>query len=198
MYRLFFLLPILFFSCRINYEEVSVVDKLPSHISTIEITNGIYDEIKKGIVIHHIAAKSLRVYSGPERVQLDDARIINRSDSDAKVELYGISRFAEYNRENRNAIIKDGIRAFYFPEKTNVIAQELYWKDSDRTLKSKEDDLVDIQKEDGSYLKGKSLVIDMKYKQISYEKVAEGLFSNKKNNQKEEVLINRDEESKVE
>ena len=165
-------LPALLYSCRLDTEALTTIDTLAKDIPNIVITGVAYQELEDNQLTQEVYADEFRVFSRDGLVEVRNGRV--QTYRDAQEQISGNASWARYNRRTEDSDVDGPIELYYYPEKTRILAQKLYWVRSERRLRSEPGSLVEIEQEDGTQFQGRDLIVDMSTKTVSYTKDVEG------------------------
>ena len=168
----FVCLSALLYSCRLDTEALTTVDKLAKDIPNIVISGVVYRELENNQLTQEVYADEFRVFSREGLVEVGDGRV--ETYRDGKKQIAGSASWAQYNQRTEDSNVNGPIEVYYYPEKTRILAQKLYWVRSERVLRSEPESLVQIEQEDGTHFQGRDLVVDMSTKTLSYSKDVKG------------------------
>lgn len=158
--------------CRLDTEALTTVDTLAKDIPNIVITEVEYKELENSLLTQEVYAQEFRIFSRDGLVEVRGGRVQTYREGEAQIS--GNASWARYNQRTEDSDVDGPIEVYYYPEKTRILAQKLYWVRSERTLRSEPGSLVEIEQEDGTRFQGRDLVVDMSTKTVSYNRDVEG------------------------
>ena len=171
----FVALPILLYlaGCSLDYDSVLPGDGQPDSIPSIALyeaqfiivrTSGSRLEVTAG-TIELFSKRDFQVFTDASFVELDsDETLVNRGTADQVVYFYN----------SGNVELKGNVEFYSSEQQATIFAENIIWKDEERTLTSGADDRIEVIKESGDRLSGRGLHADMRRRTIELAEEVNG------------------------
>jgi len=162
-------------SCSLDYRGANLSETLSEEIPDSIIFNFTHTEVQQGVKLYEIKAGEARAYTEKKETHLYEVSF-TEYDRDGKVRTKGTADFARFYTETEDAFLQGDLN-FYSTDNESVIkAEELNWNSDTQQLKSGAQGTVEIQKDDGSTLRGQDFEADFKYRLIRYGDLQQGTY----------------------
>lgn len=164
------------FSCRLNTDEYIFVDKLEQGVPNIIFFNIHLENRTDEKLTEEIEAEKFQVYSSEDIVEAFKSRFTLFGQK-GEPRLKGEAGYTRYNRSSEDMEIRDGAKLYFHGDETSITAEDLFWKNKNKLLGSKEGNVIEMTKSDGSVFKGRGFSADFRSKTIQYTGGAEGVIA---------------------
>ncbi len=89
----------------------------------------------------------------------------------------GWADLATYHIDSENAEIEGNLRLYSAKEETTLTASDLSWDKDSRTLRSTEDGVVRLKRDDGSEMSGRGFEADFRHREIRFGSDVTGVMT---------------------
>ncbi len=175
----------LLIGCSLDYREGEEGTKLAESVPDLVFRNFVHTSVNGEKILFQLEAERAEMFNQKQITVLTKARFIEYDDAGA-VALEGRAGSAVYHTDTENADLTGGVSGYSVSDKVSFSAAALYWQKDDRLLKSRGNEIVRIEKDDGSYIEGAFFTVDVARKSLTFNAAVRGRYrydENKANNQ---------------
>ena len=104
-------------------------------------------------LVFQIEAERAQMYNQKKITVLTKVRFVEYDDAGG-VSVDGQAGSAVYHTDTENADLSGGVSGYSAADKVKFFADSLFWEKDDRLLKSQGNEIVRIDKDDGSFIEG--------------------------------------------
>lgn len=164
---------VLLAGCSLEYDMVdeSADDGRPE----IELRNLSHTVVRSNRIQLRVFSAYSRTYQSQNRQVLNDVYFWEYG-TDGEIASEGRSDSAEVFLETEDIVFEGNIQLYSHVEEAGVNADFLEWSGEERQLQGRDGELVEIERDDGSVIRGSGFLADMRRRSIVFTQNIEGTF----------------------
>jgi LPS export ABC transporter protein LptC len=169
-------------ACSFDYgEETSANEDLPD----IVMGDVEYVRVRDGDPVVRFRAQSAERYENRQTMELQNFSFEQFYDHGAAVNATGQAGNALVQLDSGNLQLEKSIILAVESEDITIETDNLSWQDEKRILAGKEDDLVDIQRSDGTVFSGRGFTADARNRTWTFSGSVDGIYIDKDEDKEE-------------
>jgi len=161
--------------CSLNYEEAALEEQTSASIPDTVASNVIHRVNRDGRLSMQMEAARAETYNSTNTTVLTDAHFVEYDDKGKKA-TEGSAHRVVFHSDTENAEISGSVRVHSASEKGSVAAESLSWVKKIRKLSAAPDEMVLIQKDDGTYISGTGFTGDFQARQVTFSGPVRGRY----------------------
>ncbi|MBN2441607.1 MAG: LPS export ABC transporter periplasmic protein LptC [Spirochaetales bacterium] len=163
-------------SCSLDYSSANVADDLSERIPETIFINFSQVQVKAGKITNKLEATRAESYTKKKEMVLENVQFLEYDESEEVITEGKADRAILYT-ETDDADMFGNIFFYSHTEKTAIYADTLFWKDKEQKLLAEPDEIVNLKKDDGSFLNGKGFSTDFRLREIIFTKSVRGSYT---------------------
>jgi LPS export ABC transporter protein LptC len=167
VYILFIPVFLFFAGCSLDYksafESEKLAEKIPETI-LINFKHIVVDDNKK---VFQIEAERAMIFKKNKLTSLTNVHFYEY-DYEGNIVTEGWADNARFFRDTENAEIWGDVYFYSAKEGAEIYTPSLTWEKETKILQSKPEELVRINKDDGSFIQGRGFMADLRRKSVSF------------------------------
>jgi LPS export ABC transporter protein LptC len=164
---IFILLSFFILGCSLDYRGAFESEKLQEQIPDTILINFKHIVVEDNKKLFQIEAKQAMIFNKTKETVLKDVHFLEY-DKNGQVVTEGLADNARFHSDTENAEIWGAVYFYSAREGAELTTASLSWEKESRILKAGPEDLVKINKDDGSFIQGKGFIADMRRKSVSF------------------------------
>ncbi|MBN2352299.1 MAG: LPS export ABC transporter periplasmic protein LptC [Spirochaetales bacterium] len=161
--------------CSLDYKEGEEGTELEESVPDLVFKNFVHTAVNGQKMVFQLEAERAQMYNRKKTTVLTKVRFVEYDDAGA-VAIDGRAGSAVYHTDTENADLSGGVYGYSTADKVSFSAASLFWKKDDRLLQSKGNEVVRIEKDDGSYIEGRHFTIDAARKTLTFTAAVHGRY----------------------
>ncbi len=176
-FKLFILIPaiVLTVSCSIDYGDTGKEEEIGDNIPDTIISNFSYTSVDNGNIVFRISSLRAQNFSIKKETTLSGV-VFREYNRKGEIITEGESEKGVIYTESDDAELTGSIRIYSAPNETEIIADYLFWNDSEKTLSGAGDGFVKMIRDSGTEISGRGFEGDIKTRLFTFEKDVNGLY----------------------
>ncbi len=154
-------------SCSLDYRSEFESEKLKEQIPDTILINFKHIVVEDNKKIFQIEAKQAMIFNKNRETVLKDIHFME-FDKTGEIVTEGFADNARFHSDTENAEIWGSVYFYSAREGAGLTTDSLSWDKDSRVLKADPEDLVRIDKDDGSFIQGKGFMADMRRKSVLF------------------------------
>jgi LPS export ABC transporter protein LptC len=161
--------------CSLNYSEGEEGGELSDAVPDLVFNKFVHTAVDGEKLVFQLEAEKAQLFNKKKTTVLTNVRFVEYDDAGA-VSIEGRAGGAVYYNDSENADLSGGVSGWSAADKVSFQAEALFWKKDDRLLQSKGNEIVRIEKDDGSYIEGMYFTIDAARKSLTFDAAVRGRY----------------------
>ena len=158
-------------ACSLNYNTVS--EETPDDVPSIALYDADFTVVRTTGSRLEVSAAKIEIFSSLNRQIFADASFLELDD-DAEIMNRGTADHVTYFIDSGDVELKGSVEFYSNEQEATVFAENITWKDEERTLSSGLADRIEVIKESGDLLSGFGLHADMRRRTIELAEEVRG------------------------
>ena len=162
------LIPLLFavlLGCSLDYADAIVEEDLSETVPDTVLFDIVHSVVRGGVVVVTLEADRGESYGAKHETSLYGVRF-REYDGQGELITEGQAEQASYRSDTENAEMSGSISFRSIGEGVKFQAEYLYWEMENRRLTSRPEELVTIERDNGTFIEGKGFEADFQRKVI--------------------------------
>ena len=165
---------VLLSACSFEYtDDGASPEALLEHLPDTEFTDVTHTVVRDGRVVAEIRAQQVRNFGRQGRSVLEEVSYAEYDGAGNQVTTGSADR-AVYYLERADAELAGAIRLRSESQDVRLEAEVLHWEDERRRLSSDPDEMTEIWRDDGTWISGAGLEVDVRSKTIRFSGIVSG------------------------
>lgn len=165
-------LPLLL-ACSFEYNEDVEVDAKDAALPDVSLTQSRQVFYRDGTLSLVLEAQLVESFNSEQRQNLQGI-LVESYDDQGELVFSGSANEAELNTVNDDVELRGNIRIRYVPEMVTIEAQYFFWDAELEQLTAAQDELVTIQRDDGTIFNGRGLVVYSAERRLEFTEESSG------------------------
>ena len=161
--------------CSLEYGDARVAESVPDSFPTAAIRGFSHTVVRQGRMQFNVTADRALRYDDDGEQHLFGAEF-EEVDAEGEVVARGRADFARYFDESEDVEMLGDIEFYSEVENARVLASYLFWDREERLLLGGRDDLVRVEREDGTSLQGYGFHSNMRTRELGFEREVSGRY----------------------
>ena len=154
--------------CSLEYGDARVAETVPDSLPTASIRDFSHTVVRQGRKQFNVTAERAFRFDDDGEQHLYGAEF-EEVNAEGEVVARGRADFARYFDDSEDVEMLGNVEFFSEVEDARVIASYLFWDREERLLLGDRDDLVRVEREDGTNLQGYGFHSDMRTRELGFE-----------------------------
>ena len=170
------LLPTIFLlSCSMDYSDAQVAEEIGENTPNSIIENFSYTSVDNGDILFRIYAEKAENYSTKKETILKKV-VFQEYNSNTEMVSEGTAEKGVIYTESDDAELTGSLIIYSASNEAEIIADYLYWDDSEKLLTGSENGSVRMLKDSGTEISGKGFLGDLKTKKFIFKENVNGIY----------------------
>lgn len=162
-----------FAGCSMDYEQSVVAEERPEDVPETVMIEATFTVVRTGSRLFSIEAARAETY--PERGErVFTALSFQEIAADGTLLTRGTADHAVFETESENVELSGAVEFFSETEEAGISTPYLFWNDEERILTAREDDLVRVERTNGSVIEGTGFSSDLRLKVVTFSGRVQG------------------------
>jgi LPS export ABC transporter protein LptC len=169
---LVFIAALTLLTCSFDYGAVQAEGDRPDII----MENIEYVRVRGGNLLARFQAEYAEQWEERQMMGLRDFSFEQMEDRGETVNVEGTAGAAEVQLDSGDILLFDGVKIRIESEDLTIHASEIEWIDNDKALFGREDDIVEVQRSDGTSFTGRGFSAEIRSRTWAFSGEAQGIF----------------------
>jgi LPS export ABC transporter protein LptC len=161
------ILILLFWGCSLDYKAGAESEKLEEQIPDTILINFKHVIVENNKKVFQIEAEEALIFNKNKVTLLKGIHFLEY-DKTGNIITEGKADNARFHTDTENAEIWGSVYCYSVKEGAEIYTPSLSWEKETRILKAEPEELVRINKDDGSFIQGRGFMADLRRKSLSY------------------------------
>lgn len=153
--------------CSLDYKGAFESEKLEEQIPDTVLINFKHIVVDDNKKVFQIEAEVAMIFKKNQLTSLTKVHFYEY-DYEGKIVTEGWADNARFFRDSENAEIWGNVYFYSAKEGAEIFTPSLTWEKETKILQSKPEELVKINKDDGSFIQGRGFMADLRRKSVSF------------------------------
>ncbi len=164
---------LLYSSCSIDYDSGRLASELSEDTPDTVLYNLEQRIIRDGHERFRIVAARVETFVGQQKRYLYEVAFVE-FDAEGNILTEGTADFGEFETDTENFAMTGSLRFYSAAEDAWLTAERLAWDTESRLLQSSPEDLVTIDRGDGTFVQGRGFRADMARNRLEFNRGVSG------------------------
>lgn len=165
-------------ACSFDYEGATVAEELSEEVASSVLIDFSQTVVREGHPVLVMEAEDARTFEESQTVVLTGAHF-KELDRNGAILVEGWAEKAIYHTDTENAEIEGRVKLYSAKEETTLTASDLSWDKESRVLRSTQDGVVRLERDDGSEISGRAFVANFRHREIRFGSDVKGVVTDK-------------------
>ncbi|MFO7849991.1 MAG: LPS export ABC transporter periplasmic protein LptC [Spirochaetia bacterium] len=170
--------------CSFDYRDTRLSESLSDDVPDSVFSEYIHTSVRKGKPAFEVAAETSEIFHNNNEALLSEVSF-REFDSEEQVVSEGVANNAIVFTQSDNVELTGAISFTHRPEDFDIEAEYLYWNNEERSLESRQEEIVSIRRKGGSTISGRGFSSSGAYRRVQFDGEVEGNYAEADEEEKE-------------
>ncbi len=162
------MLALLATSCSLEYGQTDLATEISEGTADSVLFDVTHTVVRDGRPRFIVRSQRIEAF-GKQRRQYLHGVEFEEIDADGATVTFGVADFAEYRTDSEDFDLSGNLRFYSAAEDAWLTAEYLFWENETRTLTSRPEETVVLERGDGTEIRGRGFVAEMARSMLRFE-----------------------------